>query len=64
MGQREDFETAQSLAERSERKPIAWRYMLGDGKWRYQLEWSNGAVMHPVYELTPEDAEALKKAYL
>jgi hypothetical protein len=64
MGQREDFETVQSLAERTERKPIAWRYMLGDGKWRYQLEWSNGAVMHPVYELTPEDSEALKKAYL
>lgn len=61
MGQREDFEATQSLVERGERKPVAWRYMLGDGKWRYQHKWSNGAVMHPVHELTPEEEEILKK---
>jgi len=61
MGQREDFDAKQSLAEQSTRRPVAWRYMLGDRKWRYQREWSDGAVMHPVYELTPEAAVALSK---
>jgi hypothetical protein len=64
MGQREDLEAKQSLAEQSTRRPVAWRYMLGDGKWRYQREWSDGAVMHPVYELTPEAAVALSKTSL
>ncbi|MFK4442876.1 hypothetical protein ABH944_002985 [Caballeronia udeis] len=54
MGQREGFDADQSSAGDTERKPLAWRYMLGDGKWRYQWEWSNGAEMHPVYELTDE----------
>lgn len=41
-------------------KPLAWKYMLGDGKWRFQKEWSNGANMHPVYEVTPEIIAALE----
>jgi hypothetical protein len=53
MGQREDFESGLPSTEQVP-TPLAWRYMLGDGKWRYQREWSNGAVMHPVFELTDE----------
>jgi len=38
---------------------LAWKYKLGDGKWRYQKEWSNGAAMFPVYEISDEIAAAL-----
>jgi len=34
--------------------PVAWRYVLGDGKWRYRRERSDGANMHPVYEIPAE----------
>jgi hypothetical protein len=60
MGQREDFELGATSAEQVS-TPLAWRYMLGDGKWRYQWEWSHGAVMHPVYELTDEIRAALSR---
>jgi hypothetical protein len=62
MGQREDMSEWLSPAEQAARMPVAWRYMLGDGKWRYQREWSDGANMHPVYELTAEDSAALNRA--
>lgn len=39
---------------------LAWKYILGDGKWRFQKEWSNGANMLPVFDLTPEIADALE----
>ncbi len=41
------------------RTTVAWKYMLGDGKWRYQKDWSNGANMFPVFEITEEIAAAL-----
>jgi hypothetical protein len=41
--------------------PAAWRYMLGDGKWRYKREWSDGANMHAVYEMRAEDSTALNR---
>jgi hypothetical protein len=62
MGQREDFSEWLSPAEQTSHAPVAWRYMLGDGKWRYQREWSDGANMHPVYEMTEEISEALGSA--
>jgi hypothetical protein len=64
MEQRKDHEAGHSSPDQTTRKPVAWRYMLGDGKLRYQLEWSNGADMHPVYELSAEAVETLAcKAY-
>jgi hypothetical protein len=36
--------------------------MLGDGEWRYQRDWSNGANMHPAYEMTAEDSASLNQA--
>jgi hypothetical protein len=48
MEQLEHSEVGQSPLDQTARKPVAWRYMLGDGKWRYQREWSNGADLHPV----------------
>jgi hypothetical protein len=59
MGQREDMSEWLSPAEQAMQTPVAWRYMLGDGKWRYQRDWSDGANMHPVYEMTAEDSTAL-----
>jgi hypothetical protein len=61
MGQREDMSEWLSPAEQALQMPVAWRYMLGDGKWRYQREWSDGANMHPVYEMTAEDSAALNR---
>ena len=59
MGQREDMSEWLSPAEQAMQTPVAWRYMLGDGRWRYQRHWSDGANMHPVYETTAEDSAAL-----
>ncbi len=39
----------------------AWGYVLGDGVWRYQREWSPGAQMYPVYELSPQVMKALER---
>ena len=61
MGQREDMSEWLSSAEQAIRMPVACRYMLGDGKWRYQREWSEGANVHPVYEMKAEDLAALNR---
>jgi hypothetical protein len=47
--------------ENENKQPLAWMYMLGDGIPRYQRNWSNGAVMHPVYELTPEIEDEIRR---
>ncbi len=39
----------------------AWGYVLGDGVWRYQREWSPGAQMYPIYELSPKVMKALER---
>ena len=60
-GQREDMSEWLSPEQQAVRMPVARRYMLRDGKWRNQCEWSKGANMHPVYEITVEDLAALKR---
>lgn len=44
-----------------DRTPLAWKYRLGDGVWRYQRKWSNGANMYPVFEITAEIELELEK---
>jgi hypothetical protein len=61
MGQREELSEYLSPAGQVIQTPAAWRYMLGDGKWRYQREWSDGANTDPVYEMTAEDSAALNR---
>ena len=59
MEQLEHSEVWQSPLDQTARKPVAWRYMLGDGKWRYQRDWCNGPALHPGHELTTDPVEAL-----
>jgi len=43
MGQRENTSKWLPPAEQAIQTPVAWRYMLGDGKSRYRRELCDGA---------------------
>jgi hypothetical protein len=62
-GQPEDMGKWLSPAEQATRMPVAWRQLLGDGKWGYTREWSEGANMRPIYEMTAEDLAALHQTH-
>jgi hypothetical protein len=61
MGQREDKSEWLSRAEQAVRMPVAWRYIARRSKMALHREWSDGAVIHPVYEMTAEDSAALNR---
>jgi hypothetical protein len=61
MGQRRNMSEWSRLTEQAIRMPVAWRYLLGDGKRRYRREPSDGTNMRPIYEMTAKDSAALNR---